>query len=76
VQPVLTFGHVGERVTLLGTALTGVTAVSFNGTAATVETANATAIVTTVPTGATSGPITVTTSAGTLTSNVPFTVLP
>jgi uncharacterized repeat protein (TIGR03803 family) len=76
VQPVLTFGKVGARVTILGTDLTGATAVSFNGTAATTTSVTATSIVTTVPTGATSGTITVTTPSGTLNSNVAFTVLP
>lgn len=76
VQPVLTFGHVGDRVTLVGTNLTGVSTVRFNGTPGTIKALDATAIVTNVPAGATSGSITVTTSAGTLTSNVAFTVLP
>jgi uncharacterized repeat protein (TIGR03803 family) len=77
IQPVLTFGRVGARVTILGTALTGTTVVHFNGTAATFAVGSSgTAITTTVPAGATSGPVTVTTPTGTLTSNVPFTVLP
>jgi hypothetical protein len=66
-------GAVGKAVTILGTNLTGTTAVIFNGTAATF-TANGSAINTTVPAGATSGTITVTTSSGTLSSNVVFTV--
>lgn len=49
--------------------------VSFNGTPATVMSANSTSIVTTVPTGATTGPITVTNANGTATSSVAFTVL-
>lgn len=77
VQPVLTFGKVGARVTILGTDLTGATAVQFNGTAATFKVGSpGTAITATVPAGATSGPLTVTTMTGTLTSNVAFTVLP
>ena len=76
MRSVVPFGHVGDRVTLLGTGLTGVSAVSFNGTPATIISTCATDIATTVPDGATSGPITVTTSAGTLTSNVAFTALP
>jgi uncharacterized repeat protein (TIGR03803 family) len=76
IRPVLTFGKVGATVVLLGTNLTGVTAVSFNGTPATFCAVAETRIRTTVPAGATSGPITVTTAAGTLTSNGAFTVVP
>jgi uncharacterized repeat protein (TIGR03803 family) len=76
VRPVLTFGHVGDHVSLLGSNMTGVSAVSFNGAPATIISSCETHIATTVPEGATSGPITVTTSTGTLTSNVAFTVLP
>ena len=76
VRPVLTFGKVGDRVTILGSDLTGATAVTFDGTAATFHVASSTAIVTTVPEGATTGTITVTTPSGPLDSNVAFTVLP
>jgi len=70
-QPKL--GPVGKKITILGTNLTGVSAVSFNGTPATF-TAGTSAILATVPAGATTGTITVTTSSGTLLSNVVFTV--
>jgi uncharacterized repeat protein (TIGR03803 family) len=73
VTPRPTSGEVGKAVTILGTNLTGTTAVSFNGTPATF-TANGSAINTTVPAGATTGTITVTTSSGTLSSNVAFTI--
>jgi uncharacterized repeat protein (TIGR03803 family) len=73
VTPRPTSGEVGKAVTILGTNLTGTTAVSFNGTPATF-TANGSAINTTVPAGATTGTITVTTSSGTLSSNVVFTI--
>jgi uncharacterized repeat protein (TIGR03803 family) len=76
VQPVLTFGKVGARVTILGTNLTGATAVSFNGMPTTFKVFAPTQIVTSVPAGATTGSITVTLPSGTLTSNVGFTVLP
>jgi uncharacterized repeat protein (TIGR03803 family) len=77
VKTVLTSGSVGSRVTIIGENLTDATAVSFNGTAATFKACSwGTEIVTTVPVGATSGPVTVATPAGTLTSNVAFTVVP
>ena len=76
VKTVLTSGGVGARVTILGTDLTGTTGVNFNGTSATFKIASATSIVTSVPEGATSGPVTVVTPTGTLTSNITFTVLP
>ena len=75
VEPIPTSAAVGKKVTILGTGLMGSTAVSFNGTAATFKVVSATEITTTVPTGATSGTITVTTSTGTkLNSNVTFVI--
>lgn len=73
VTPRPTAGAVGTKVTILGTNLTDVTAVSFNGTPASF-TATGSAIDATVPAGATSGTITVTLSSGALSSNVPFSV--
>jgi hypothetical protein len=59
-------GPVGTRVTLSGTALTDATGVRFNGTAAaTFAVVDAATLTATVPPGATSGPVTVTTSGGT-----------
>lgn len=49
--------------------------VKFSGTTAAVTSATATSLVTTVPTGATTGPITVTNANGTATSPQAFTVL-
>jgi uncharacterized repeat protein (TIGR03803 family) len=69
-------GKVGARVIILGTNLTGATSVSFNGTAATFTVASSSEITTTVPTGATMGPVKVTTPGGTLLSNVAFRVTP
>ncbi|MFZ1615590.1 MAG: IPT/TIG domain-containing protein [Holophaga sp.] len=70
-----TSGLVGTSVTLTGTNLTGATAVRFNGTAAsTFAVVSATQITATVPTGATSGVLSVTTGAGTGTSSGVFTV--
>jgi uncharacterized repeat protein (TIGR03803 family) len=69
-------GKVGAAVKILGTNLTGATSVTFNGTAAVFKVTTKTLISTTVPSGATSGPVRVVTSHGTLTSNVNFQVLP
>jgi len=71
-----TAGDVGAAVIILGTDLTGSTAVTFNGTAATFNVVSASEITTTVPAGGTSGAVEVTTSSGTLKSNVAFRVLP
>jgi uncharacterized protein (TIGR03437 family) len=51
-------------VIILGTNLSGATAVSFNGIAARFKVVSASEITTTVPIGATSGTVTVTTSRG------------
>jgi hypothetical protein len=65
-----------ERVILEGTGFTGVTSVRFNGTQAGIESAGDRHISTSVPAGATTGPITVTTPQGTTTSLQSFTVIP
>jgi uncharacterized repeat protein (TIGR03803 family) len=70
-----TSGKVGAAVNILGTDLTGVTSVTFNGTAAAFEVVSSSEITTTVPVGASSGTVQVVTT-GTLSSNVPFRVLP
>ncbi|WP_460504359.1 IPT/TIG domain-containing protein, partial [Hymenobacter agri] len=57
------------------TGFTGATAVTFNGTVATFAVNSATQITATVPTGATTGPVTVTTAGGT-SNGLSFTVLP
>jgi len=54
--------------------LTGSTKVTFNGKTATFKVVSNTEITATVPTGATTGPVKVTTPSGTLTSNVNFLV--
>ena len=69
-----TVGKVGAPVRILGTNLTGATSVTFNGTAATFKVISPSLITTTVPTGATSGRMEVTTPGGTLSSNKPFRV--
>jgi uncharacterized repeat protein (TIGR03803 family) len=74
VQPVPFIGAVGTNVTILGSSLSSTSGVFFNGAAAGFSIVSNTEVTTTVPTGATSGKITVTTSGGTLTSNVAFEV--
>jgi hypothetical protein len=73
-----TFGPVGTGVTITGANFTGATAVSFNGLAATFTESPPGTINTTVPAGATTGPITVTTagSGGPLKTTTRFTVTP
>jgi uncharacterized repeat protein (TIGR03803 family) len=66
--------RVGRAVKILGTNLTGAASVTFNGTPATFTVVSASEITTTVPTGATTGPVQVVTPGGTLSSNVPFRV--
>jgi uncharacterized repeat protein (TIGR03803 family) len=75
VKTVPTSGAVGTNVIILGTNLKGATAVTFNGTAAKFKVVSASEITTTVPGGATSGTVTVTTSSGRkLNSSVTFQV--
>jgi uncharacterized repeat protein (TIGR03803 family) len=69
-------GRVGYKIQILGNALTGATSVTFNGVPATFTVVSDTLIKATVPTGATTGTIEVTTPSGTLTSNIAFQVLP
>jgi len=67
-------GPVGSSVVLTGTNLIGARTVAFNGVPAASFTVNSRSeLVATVPPGASTGPITVTTPAGTATS-APFTV--
>ncbi len=78
--PFVSFVHnpakVGGSFGVLGQGLTGTTGVSLNGTLATFTVKSDTLILATVPAGATTGYVTVTTPSGTLTSNVPFHVMP
>jgi len=71
-----TAGKVGEQVKILGNNLTGSTRVTFNGTPASFTVVSSSEIDTTVPGGATTGKVRVTTPSGTLTSNVDFQVMP
>jgi len=70
-----TSGLTGASVTMTGTNFTGATAVSFNGTAAAFSVTSDTQIQTTVPAGATTGPVSVTAPGGSVTSASSFTVL-
>src|SRR5439155_6740401 len=56
-----TTGPAGTSVTISGTNFTGATAVRFNGVSATFTVSSATVIQATVPAGATTGPLKVTT---------------
>jgi uncharacterized repeat protein (TIGR03803 family) len=76
VKTVPTSGTVGAAVKILGYDLTGATSVSFNGTAAVFTVVSGAEIITTVPSGATTGTVQVVTPTTTLTSNVAFDVLP
>jgi uncharacterized repeat protein (TIGR03803 family) len=67
-------GSVGDAVQILGSNLTGATRVSFNGAAAAFTVVSASLITATVPAGATSGDVQVTTPSATLLSNAPFLV--
>jgi hypothetical protein len=68
-------GHMGQWVLLWGQNLLGVTSVSFNGTAATTfASATVQGAWAKVPSGATSGPVTVTTANGTFTTKGSFAV--
>ena len=69
-----TSGPVGTGVTIKGTNLSGATKVTFNGTVATITKDTATKIKVKVPSGATTGKITVTTTGGTVTSTSKFKV--
>jgi len=70
-------GPVGTTVTIYGTGFSATPAsntVKFNGTTATVATASTTVLTATVPTGATTGTISVTVAGNTATSASAFTV--
>ena len=67
-------GKPGTSVTITGTHLAGASKVTFNGTAATITSAHPAEIVVKVPSGATTGKITVTTPGGTAASAANFKV--
>ncbi|MGO9650142.1 MAG: choice-of-anchor tandem repeat GloVer-containing protein [Terriglobales bacterium] len=67
---------VGQTFGVLGQGFSGTKSVSLHGTPATFKVKSNTLLEATVPAGATTGYVTVTTPTGTLTSNVPFYVIP
>jgi hypothetical protein len=69
-----TSGSPGTSVTLTGSRFTGATRVTFNGTSATFGVTDDSHISTSVPAGATSGSLSVTTAGGTASSASGFTV--
>jgi hypothetical protein len=69
-----TSGKAGTIVTISGSAFTGATSVTFNGAAAPFSVTSYSQITATVPAGATTGPIAVTTVGGTGASQSSFSV--
>jgi uncharacterized repeat protein (TIGR03803 family) len=70
------FGQTGRVIGILGNNLTGATSVTFNDAPATFTVVSSTLIKATVPSGATTGTIEVTTPSRTLSSDVAFQVRP
>jgi uncharacterized repeat protein (TIGR03803 family) len=75
VKTVPTVGHVGTHVIILGDNLSAATSVTFDGTPATFTVVSGSALRATVPAGATTGAVKVTTPSGTLNSSVVFRVM-
>jgi len=69
-------GKVGKSIGILGQGLTGTTKVTFNGTTASFTVSSDTFLTATVPAGATTGFVNVTTPGGVLKSNRKFLVMP
>ncbi len=69
-------GKVGDTIEFLGQGFTGTTSVSFSGAAASFQVVSDTYLTATVPSGAKTGSITVTTPGGKLTSKAKFLVTP
>ncbi len=68
-------GVPGDLVTFTGTGFgAGVSAVSFNGVAAKIISVNTPVLIVEVPQGATTGPVTITTTKSTAITAIPFTV--
>jgi uncharacterized repeat protein (TIGR03803 family) len=69
------FGRVGISIFILGNNLAGTTAVTFNGTSAAFTVVSSSAIKASVPVGASTGIVEVTTPTGILKSNTKFRVV-
>jgi len=67
-------GPIGTKVTITGTGFTGAKSVTFNGAASAFTFTSSTAIIATVPPGATTGKISVTTPGGSANSVATFTL--
>lgn len=76
VSFVVPVGRVGQIGGILGQGFTGTTAVTINGVLANFNVITDTYLTATIPPGATTGYVSVTTPSGVLTSNVPFQVIP
>jgi len=76
VETVPMFGRVGSSINILGSELANTTGVSFGGTPAVFTIVSSTLITATVPAGASSGFVTVSSSKGELKSNAKFHVRP
>jgi uncharacterized repeat protein (TIGR03803 family) len=74
--PAQSAGSPGASIGLFGQGFSGASSVAFNGTSAKFVVASDTFLTAAVPDGATSGPITVSTSGSSLKSNVDFRVAP
>ncbi len=74
VETVPVAGPVGQRIIILGNGLTGTTSVTFNGVAASFTVQSDTYITATVPSGASTGTVSLVTPSGTLKSNPQFVV--
>jgi uncharacterized repeat protein (TIGR03803 family) len=76
IRLVQNWGRVGQTGGILGEGFTGTTSIALNGVPAAFTVVSDTYMTATVPSGATSGYVTVMTPGGTLTSDKPFIVLP
>jgi uncharacterized repeat protein (TIGR03803 family) len=76
IAPQSRSGKIGTSVNILGQGFSSATHVAFNGTSATFAAVSDTFMTATIPTGSTTGFVTVTESGGTLQSNFKFKVKP
>lgn len=76
VRFILSRGRVGQKIGILGQGFQSATNVSFNETTASFTVRSNTFLIATVPSGAHSGFVKVTTASGTMQSNVAFQVMP